>query len=361
VWGRRARALLRGHASGDELLVLLGSLLQASIRKDDFAVRLGGDEFALDFALAIHGGAGAPPRDLDPERRRAYVTSLAGVLRTGCEMLDSGESSLDVVERLLRTFEDDPLFNAGRGAVMTREGTHELDASIMNGTDLSCGAVAAVRTVRHPISLARAVMARTRHVLLSGDGAERFAEEIGMEPVDNSFFTTDRRRESLERRLRREGLPVPSGGGDDAPFGTVGAVALDRDGHLAAATSTGGLTAKRWGRIGDSPIVGAGTYADDRTCAVSCTGTGEEFIRNAAAYAVSARMRLAGESVGEAAEHVVHRTLDPGDGGLIALSHTGQVALVYSTGGMFRGRCDADGAFEVAIWEEAEEVPEPAP
>jgi beta-aspartyl-peptidase (threonine type) len=296
------------------------------------------------FAMVVHGGAGAPPRDLDPVERAAYVASLAGVLREGCRALDAGGSSLDVVEAAVRALEDDPRFNAGRGAVLTAAGTHELDASIMDGRDLSCGAVAAVRTVRSPISLARAVMERTPHVLLVGEGAEAFAREIGMEPVDNAYFTTERRTEQL-RRWREE------------EHGTVGALALDREGHLAAATSTGGLMGKRWGRVGDSPIVGAGTYADDRTCAVSCTGTGEEFIRHGVARAISARMELAGQTVTEATEALVRGTLQPGDGGAIALSHRGEVAMVYTTGGMFRGRCGADGEVEVRIWEDAEELP----
>lgn len=300
----------------------------------------------LEYSIAIHGGAGAPPRDLDPDRRRAYVESLASALRQGCDGLRQGDSSLDVVERVIRSMEDDPLFNAGRGAVFTREGTHELDASIMDGRDLSCGAVAAVTTVEHPITLARAVMTRTRHVLLAGDGAEAFAREMGMDPVPNEHFSTDSRRESLERVLEAD------------EKGTVGVVALDREGDLAAGTSTGGLTGKRWGRIGDSPIVGAGTYADNRTCAVSCTGTGEEFIRHGIAQSVSARMALAGETVQQAADHVVRQTLREGDGGLIAVSHRGEIALAYNTGGMFRGKCAADGTFEVAIWEDPEELPQ---
>lgn len=301
-----------------------------------------------DFALAVHGGAGAPSRDLDPAKRRAYVASLAGVLRDGCAALDRGEPSLDVVERIVRALEDDPLFNAGRGAVMTRDGKHELDASIMDGRTLACGAVAAVRTVRNPISLARAVMERTPHVLLVGEGAESFAAEIGAELVPNEWFTTDPRREQLRRTREVE---------REDPHGTVGAVALDRTGHLAAATSTGGLSGKRWGRVGDSPIVGAGTYAADGACAVSCTGTGEEFIRHGVARAIAARMQLAGESVAQASEALVHRTLRRDDGGVIAVSHTGEVALVYNTPGMFRGSCGPGGAIDVRIWETAEELP----
>ena len=299
------------------------------------------------FALAIHGGAGAPSRSLDAATRRAYVSSLAGVLREGCAALERGEGSLDVVERAVRTLEDDPQFNAGRGAVFTREGRHELDASIMDGRDLRAGAVAAVTTVKNPIALARAVMERTPHVLLAGDGAEAFAREIGMQPVPNDYFSTERRRESLQRVIDREGSR-----------GTVGAVALDREGNLAAATSTGGLTGKRRGRVGDSPIVGAGTYADNRTCAVSGTGTGEEFIRHAIAHSVSARMQLAGQTLEEATSAVVNDVLRPEDGGVIAVSSRGEIAMPFNTDGMFRGACDAGGRFEVRIWEEAEPISE---
>ncbi len=292
--------------------------------------------------LVIHGGAGAPPRDLDVGRRRAYVASLRGALEAGCAALDEGSSSLDVVELVIRRLEDDPLFNAGRGAVLTLDGHHELDASIMRGSDHACGAVAAVRTVRHPIGLARAVMEHTPHVLLVGEGAQAFAVERGIEPVENAWFTTEERR--AEWQARR----------DADEHGTVGAVALDREGHLAAGTSTGGLGDKRWGRVGDSPIVGAGTYADDATCAVSCTGTGEEFIRHGVARAISARMELAGETVSEAARHLVHEILRPGDGGLIALGRDGEVAMPHSTGGMFRGVCRPGEPAEVRIWEDAE-------
>ena len=299
------------------------------------------------FALAIHGGAGAPSRSLDAESRRAYVRSLATVVRDGCASLERGESSLDVVEQAVRTLEDDPQFNAGRGAVFTREGRHELDASIMDGRELRAGAVAAVTTVRNPIALARAVMERTPHVLLAGDGADAFAREIGMQPVPNDYFSTERRRESLQRTRDREGSR-----------GTVGAVALDRAGNLAAATSTGGLTGKRSGRIGDSPIVGAGTYADNRTCAVSGTGTGEEFIRHAIAHSVSARMQLAGETLHQATHAVVNDVLRPDDGGVIAVSHRGEIAMPYNTDAMFRAACDAGERIEVRIWEEAETLPD---
>jgi beta-aspartyl-peptidase (threonine type) len=204
--------------------------------------------------------------------------------------------------------------------------------------------VTGVRTVRHPITLARAVMERTPHVLLAGDGAERFADEVGLERVENAWFSTERRRAQLERALASRNQA--SGGG------TVGVVALDRAGHLAAATSTGGMTAKRWGRVGDTPILGAGNFADDRTCAVSGTGTGEQFIRHGVARAIADRMELSRMSAREAAEAVVHGRLEPGDGGVIVVSRTGEIALVFNSEGMFRGAADADGRFEVAIWEQ---------
>lgn len=300
------------------------------------------------FRLLIHAGAGSTPRDIDAEMREAYVRSLEGVLRLGCRLLGEGDSSVDVVRGVVRAMENDPLFNAGRGAVLTREGRHELDASIMRGSNHAGGAVASVTTIRNPIDAAHAVMEHTPHVLLVGSGAEAFAQERGLAIVDNSWFTTPHRRERWQARHADE-------------HGTVGAVALDREGHLAAATSTGGLGDKPWGRVGDSPILGAGTYADDATCAVSATGTGEEFIRHAVARTIAARMELRDESVEEAAEHLIRRTLRPGDGGVIALSHTGEAAMTYSTDSMFRGSCDPETK-HVWIWTDAEALfgaPEP--
>jgi beta-aspartyl-peptidase (threonine type) len=240
--------------------------------------------------------------------------------------------------------EDDPLFNAGRGAVFTDSGVHELDASIMDGRTLACGAVTGVRTVRHPVSLARLVMENTRHILLMGAGAEAFADELGVERVENSWFDTDHRRRALQRVLEQRRV--------EEEQGTVGCVVLDGRGDLAAATSTGGLTGKRWGRIGDTPIIGAGNYADNRSCAVSGTGTGEEFMRNVTAYAVASLYRDAGVPLHEAARRVVFERMRPGDGGVIAVSREGEIAMVYSTVGMFRGAADSSGRFEVAIWED---------
>lgn len=301
-----------------------------------------------EWALAIHGGAGTIPKDTPDELRQQYVDALEAALSHGRDRLAADAPALEVVEEVVRLLEDAPQFNAGKGAVFNAAGENELDAAIMDGRDLSCGAVAGVRTVKNPITLARLVMTDTRHVLLMGDGAEAFADETGVERVEPDYYHTERRWEELQKRL------------EDDKYGTVGAVARDREGNLAAATSTGGLTAKKWGRVGDVPIIGAGTYADNRTVAVSCTGTGEEFIRHNAAHTVSALMAYEGLGVEEAASRVIHDVLQPGDGGLIAVAQDGSVALVFSSQGMFRGVADSNGRFEVAIWDEAYPGEEPA-
>ena len=295
------------------------------------------------WALAIHGGAGTPPRDMPAARKQAYLDALSGALAEGKERLARGDRALDVVEAILRRFEDDPLFNAGKGAVFNADGGHELDASIMDGSDLACGAVAGVTTVRHPITLARLVMEKTPHVLLAGPGAEKFADEMKVEREPNGWFSTPERLEQFHAWQKRHVEEAKE-------HGTVGAVALDREGHLAAATSTGGLTGKRWGRIGDSPIIGAGTYADDRSVGVSCTGTGEEFIRHGIAREMAALVRYAGMTPDQAARKLIFETLKPGDGGLIAVGHDGSIALEFNTEGMLRGAADSSGRFEVAIW-----------
>ncbi len=296
------------------------------------------------WAIAIHGGAGALSRDAPEEAQRAYRESLQSALTIGAGILQGGGTGLDAVEQVIRFLEDDPLFNSGLGAVFNSEGKHELDASIMDGSDLSCGAVAGVRTVRHPITLARKVMTETRHVLFAGEGAETFASECGVELVKNSFFSTDRRREQWIQKTQQK-------------KGTVGVAVLDQHGHLAAGTSTGGMTDKRWGRVGDSPIVGAGTYADDRACAVSCTGTGEEYIRHAVAHSVAARMMLAGQDLQTACDAMIHQVLQPDDGGLIAVDAAGNIAFSYSTGGMYRAAADSSGRFEIGIHDEMITVP----
>lgn len=307
----------------------------------------------VQYALAIHGGAGVIPKSMPQERRQGYHDALERALSRGRDLLDQGETSLDVVEEVVRLLEDDPHFNAGKGAVFTHDGRHELDAAIMDGKTLACGAVAGLTTVRNPISLARLVMERSRHVFFVTQGAERFADEMGVERVKPEYFSVEHRYESWQEALEKERLegasPVPETG--EGSTGTVGAVALDRHGNLAAATSSGGLTNKRFGRVGDVPIVGAGTYANDKTCAVSCTGKGEEFIRNAVAHDVSALMEYAGVSLEEAVRRVIHGKLKAGDGGLIAVAHDGSIALAFNGEGMFRGAADSNGRFEVKIWE----------
>ncbi|MBX3376679.1 MAG: isoaspartyl peptidase/L-asparaginase [Phycisphaeraceae bacterium] len=300
------------------------------------------------FAIAIHGGAGVIDRGAPEAEKESYRQSLERALRHGRDRLAAGDSALDVAESVVRILEDDPNFNAGKGAVFTEDGRHELDASIMDGRNLACGAVAGVRTVKNPITLARLVMEKTSHVLLVSDGAEQFATAVGVERVDPTYFDTERRRRALDRVLEERKRRAEQ----EKSRGTVGCVALDSHGNLAAATSTGGMTGKRYGRAGDSPIIGAGTYADNRTCAVSCTGTGEEFIRHVVAFQVSALMRYAGMPVEQAARTVIFERLQPDDGGLIAVSRTGEIAMPYNSSGMFRGAADSSGLFKVSIWEE---------
>jgi beta-aspartyl-peptidase (threonine type) len=271
----------------------------------------------------------------------------------GAQLLKEGGTSLDAVERVIRAMEDDPIFNAGRGAVFNSVGGHELDASIMDGRDLSCGAVAGVSVVKNPVSLARLVMTKTRHVLLAGDGADAFAKTMGVDLVEQRYFSTDaaRRRWLRSKKEQEEASSkgVRKAAGRGTYFGTVGCVALDRFGNIAAATSTGGLSNKRYGRIGDSPIVGAGTYADNRTCGVSCTGIGEHYIRNAIAYDISAQMKYTKCTVQDAVHTAINKTLKPGDGGIIALDQKGNIAAGYNTGGMTRGMANSKGLFVVRI------------
>lgn len=307
------------------------------------------------WALVIHGGAGVIDRkDLNPAQEAAYRQGLTTAAEAGAKVLGAGGSALDAVEAAVRALEDDPLFNAGRGAVFTADGKNELDASIMDGSNLKAGALARATTTRHPISAARAVMERSAHVMLSGEGADAFAKAQGLEQVDPSYFFTERRWRSLERDLQKQGLPIPpkpsgvseaaddrvSLAHDEGKLGTVGAVALDAKGHVAAATSTGGTTAKRWGRIGDSPIIGAGNYASDASCAVSATGTGEYFIRLTVARDVCALVELKGLSLQAAVDEVVQKKLTAigGDGGVIAVAPNGEMAWSFNTSGMYRAR-----------------------
>lgn len=303
-----------------------------------------------EWSLAIHGGSGVIERgDLTPEMEAAYRASLQAALAAGSNVLENGGSSLDAVEATLRVLEDDPLFNAGRGAVFDAEGRNQLDAAIMDGATLNAGAVAAVSTTKHPVTLARAVLDKSRHVLLSGEGADQFAREQGVEQVDPSWFRTEHRWRQIEE-WRKDNLSALALDPTHR-FGTVGAVALDKDGNLAAATSTGGLTGKRWGRIGDSPIIGAGTYAANGKCAVSGTGTGEYFIRESAGRQVCDRVAWNGQSIAQAADDTIASIgALGGDGGLIAMDAMGHIAFAMNTEGMYRGAASSDHPAEEAIY-----------
>jgi beta-aspartyl-peptidase (threonine type) len=312
------------------------------------------------WALVVHGGAGVIERkDLSPEQDKAYRAAMAHVAEVGADVLKKGGSALDAIEAAIHILEDDPLFNAGRGAVFTAEGRNELDSSIMDGSNLKAGAVAGVTTTKHPISLARAVMEHSPHVFLAGKGADEFARTQKLEQVDNSYFFTERRWKGLEKDLTKLGLPIPPrpAGAPSAPsaraqlvhdegrkHGTVGVVALDSHGNIAAGTSTGGTSAKRWGRVGDSPIIGAGTYASNQSCAVSATGTGEYFIRLTVAREICALVQYKGMKLQAAADQVIQKELGAlgGDGGVIAVAPDGQMAWSFNTSGMYRARI-ADG------------------
>lgn len=305
----------------------------------------GGPASKAGFMLVIHGGAGRMHQhNLTMDEERAYIAALDSALHRGHEILHHGGTSLDAVQAAVRLLEDSPLLNAGRGAVLTSAETVELDAAIMDGHRLQAGAVAGLKHVKNPISLARVVMERTPHVLVAGEGAEALAREEGIELMSPEYFITEKRRRAL-RRAKEAMRPIA-----DEKYGTVGAVALDRHGHLAAGTSTGGLTNKRPGRIGDSPIIGAGTYATE-CCAVSATGTGEYFIRNVVAYDICARMAYRGDSLAEAAEEVVLRRLasQGGEGGVIALDKDGNVAMPFNTVSMLRGFVGPSGRTVVKI------------
>jgi beta-aspartyl-peptidase (threonine type) len=312
-----------------------------------------------NWALAVHGGAGVIERgSLTPEQERAYRASLLGALDAGSAVLKRGGSSLDAVEAVIRVLEDDPLFNAGRGAVFTAEGRNELDASIMDGQSRRAGAVAGVTRTRHPISLARAVMDKSRHVMLAREGADQFSVEQGLEQVDPAWFRTEQRWQQL-LDWRRDNATTPD---PTHSRGTVGAVAIDVRGHLAAGTSTGGMTGKRWGRIGDSPVIGAGTYAADGNCAVSATGSGEFFIRASAARQVCDRIAWLKTDVQAAADATIADIgAIGGDGGLIAMDGAGRIAFAMNSGGMYRGWVSGAIAPGTAIYsgEAGPQVPAP--
>jgi beta-aspartyl-peptidase (threonine type) len=302
------------------------------------------------FGIAIHGGAGTLPRaEMSAEAERQYRSGLSEAIDAGYAVLHDGGTSLDAVTRAVVLLEDNPLFNAGRGSVFTLDGRNELDASIMEGRTLKAGAVCGLTRIRNPVELARAVMERSEHVMLAGAGAEEFASSQGFSFVPQSYFHTAARWAQLQRIRSGE---IGLSGHTISHVGTVGAVALDGFGHLAAATSTGGMTGKRFQRIGDSPIIGAGTYADDRSCAVSATGHGEIFIRAAVAHDICARMRFGGRGVGEAAREVIFGELPAlgGEGGVIAIDAQGEIAMEFNSEGMFRAGRKAGEEARIAIY-----------
>jgi beta-aspartyl-peptidase (threonine type) len=321
------------------------------------------------WAIVIHGGAGVIERStMTPQMEAEYRAGMKAAIEAGSQVLARGGSAMDAVEAAIRILEDDPNFNAGRGAVFTADGKNELDAAVMDGATLKAGAVAEVTRTRHPISLARAVMEKSPHVFLVGAGADAFSKQAGLEQVEPAYFFTERRWQALIKQLQKEGAPIPQrpAGAPPAPreplaelegpdvhkHGTVGVVALDRAGDLAAGTSTGGTQAKRWGRVGDSPVIGAGTYASNKSCAVSATGTGEYFIRLTVARTVCALVEYKGYTVQQAADEVIHQQLNAlhGDGGLIVLSPDGQMAWSFNTAGMFRARIAEGGTLQMGIY-----------
>ena len=323
------------------------------------------------WAIVLHGGAGVIEKaNLGPEGDSKYRASLKIAIEAGAKVLDQGGSSMDAVEAAIKILEDDPLFNAGHGAVFTAEGKNELDSSIMDGATLRAGSVAGVTRTRHPISLARAVMEKSPYVMMIGPGADAFAGKVGLEQVDPSFFFTESRWQSLVKQLTKEGRPVPprpagvpppgatvpvaqlDESADSGVHGTVGVVALDRQGNIAAGTSTGGLQGKMPGRVGDSPIIGAGTYASNQSCAVSATGSGEYFIRLGVAREICNLVYFKGMPLQRAADQVIHKELETlhGDGGVIAITPDGQQAWSFNTPGMFRAKLAEGGTAQIGIY-----------
>jgi beta-aspartyl-peptidase (threonine type) len=315
------------------------------------------------YILVIHGGAGTITKaNLSAKKEADYRAALTLALQTGYNVLKAGKTSLDAVEAAIHVMEDSPLFNAAKGAVFTHDGRNELDASIMDGKTLMAGAVAGVTTIKNPVSAARAVMEKSEHVMMVGPGAEAFAKQAGLTIVDPSYFYTKERWDGLQKAIKADSTRAVLDHGNkksmklgvlnkDYKFGTVGAVALDNAGNLAAATSTGGMTNKKYGRVGDSPIIGAGTYANNETAGISCTGWGEFYIRNVVAYDISAMMEYKKMPVAEAAKAVLDKVGKMGgDGGLIALDKNGHVAMPFNTDGMYRGTVTSDGKIEVLIY-----------
>ncbi|QNK63640.1 isoaspartyl peptidase/L-asparaginase [Pedobacter sp. PAMC26386] len=315
------------------------------------------------YVMVIHGGAGTITRkNMSAEKEAAYIAALTKALQTGYNVLKAGKTSLDAVEATIHIMEDSPLFNAGKGAVFTHDGKNEMDAAIMDGKTLMAGAVAGVTTIKNPISAARAVMEKSEHVMMVGPGAELFAKQAGIEIVSPKYFYTKERWDGLQQAIKEDATKAVLDHGNkktmklgtinhDYKFGTVGAVALDHAGNLAAGTSTGGMTNKKYGRIGDSPIIGAGTYANNLTAGISCTGWGEFYIRNVVAHDISAMMEYKNMPVAEAAKAVLDKVGKMGgDGGLIALDAKGNITMPFNTEGMYRGTVTENGKIEVLIY-----------
>ncbi len=308
-----------------------------------------------DVAIAIHGGAGTISKaNLSEQQKQAYLETLEQAVKAGHKLLIAGKPSLEAIQAAIVILEDSPLFNAGKGAVYNFDGGHELDASIMDGSNLNAGAVAGVSNIKNPIVLARDVMIQSKHVLLAGPGAEQFAQRLGYTFVGQDYFGTEFRKDAWRKAMQKQQKDTQAYLGIDQydfKFGTVGAVAIDKAGNLAAGTSTGGMTAKRWGRVGDSPIIGAGTYADNRSCAVSATGHGEYFIRYNVAADICARVQYGKASIAQAAKQVLFDELLPagGTGGVIAMDNQGVIAMPFNTEGMYRASIDKKGQLTVAI------------
>jgi L-asparaginase / beta-aspartyl-peptidase len=304
--------------------------------------------------LVIHGGAGVVKRDMSPAKEKAMRAAMVKALQDGYAQLKARKPAIDAVTTAITVLEDDPNFNAGKGSVFTHDGKNEMDAAVMDGESLRAGSVAGVQRVKNPIVLAHAVMEHSSHVMLIGDGAEAFAKDQGVALVDPSYFRTEERWQQLQKALKEDNEKKPHGDPETARhFGTVGAVALDSQGHLAAGTSTGGMTDKRWGRVGDSPIIGAGTYANAQ-CAVSGTGWGEFYIRTVAAHEICMKVSMLGEPVERAAAEVINQEIPSmgGNGGAIALDANGNIAMPFNTDGMYRGWIGADGVPHVAIYDD---------
>lgn len=327
-----------------------------------------GNKAADRFVLVIHGGAGTILKSqMTPEKERAYTDGLNLALQTGYDILQKGGTALDAAEAAVRSMEDNPLFNAGKGAVFTNEGKNELDAAIMDGKTLGAGSVAGITTIKNPITAARAVMEKSPHVMMTGAGAEKFAKQQGIETVDPSYFYTESRWNGLLKAKAEDSAKMKSDSMDsigkhavkqpenkDHKYGTVGAVALDRYGNLAAATSTGGMTNKKFGRVGDAPVIGSGTYANNSTVAISCTGWGEYFIRLVMAKSISDMMEFGKMPLKKAADEMIMKRLPAlgGDGGLIAVDKNGNIAMPFCSEGMYRGYINNTGKREVKIYKE---------